>query len=167
MKLGLLGMCQLSQHSCIVVSRRGRTALETRETQTGTQTALQTETQTETPQPQMGAANSRLGLTRTVTVSKCMRVCKHHMFWLHESSIGVKVRQVTATAKEWSPQQAVQHCYSTVPHQTQSVCGNGGSSTFRILDCIFRISDFIFHILDFRFHISDFRFQISDVRFEI
>ena len=80
----------------------------------------------------MGAANSRLGLTRTVTVSKCMRVCKHHMFWLHESSIGVKVRQVTATAKATPSMQSkngvlsrlcstatVCRFHQAVPHWTQ------------------------------------------------
>ena len=126
----------------------------------------------------MGAANSRLGLTRTVTVSKCMRVCKHHMFWLAwiqhwcQGTSGYCYSKSDAinAVKEWCPQQAVQHCYSTsIPP--------GGSALdtvclwqwrqFHISEFRLHISDFIFHMLDFRFHISDFRFCISDLRFEI
>ena len=65
--------------------------------------------------------------------------------------------------KEWSPQQAVQHCYSTsIPP--------GGSALDSI--CLwqwrqFHISDFRLHISDFRFQISYFRFQISHFRFQI
>ena len=90
----------------------------------------------------MGAANSRLRLPRTVTVNRCMRGCKHHMFWLHESSIGVKVRQVTAAAKATPSMQlkngvlsrlcstaTVRRFHQAVPHWTQTF---GNTQTGRL-----------------------------------
>ena len=65
----------------------------------------------------MGAANSRRGLTRPVTVSKCTRVCKQHMFWLARvlkclciSKNDPHAKLVCKRSIQSYWQQAVQHC---------------------------------------------------------